>query len=78
MADKKPELDFGKIQTCFKVANVSEKDYLNEHELMAALSKISETPFDAETFQELWDQCKLNSKGEAKVADFIDNLLKAE
>lgn len=29
MADKKAELDFGKIQTCFQVANVSEKDYLN-------------------------------------------------
>lgn len=33
--------------------------------------------FDADILEELWDQCKLNSKGQAKVADFIENIIKA-
>ena len=42
------------------------------------ISKMNGESFDLDTFNELWDQCKQNSKGEVKVAEFMEYVRKAE
>ncbi len=78
MSYKNPDLTIVKIDACLEYVKVSMKDYLKDSELLSALEQLNGGPFDQETFEELWDQCKLNSKGEAKVQDFMEFIIKAE
>lgn len=78
MSYKNPEITIVKIDACLQYVKVSMKDYLSDSELLSALEQLNEGPFDKETFDELWDQCKLNSKGEVKVEDLMEFVIKAE
>lgn len=78
MSYKNQEINQTKVETCLQYVNVSVKDYLKDSELLAALEQLNEGPFERETFDELWDQCKLNSKGETKVEEFMEFFIKAE
>jgi hypothetical protein len=72
------ELTFPIIRHAFRTHSLTEKDYLSSEELYNIISKLNTSEFDEETFEEIWDQCKLNSKGEVRLSDFIEVLLKGE
>lgn len=57
------ELTFPIIHHAFSTQSLTEKDYLSSEELYNVISKLNFGEFDEETFEEIWDQCKLNSKG---------------
>lgn len=42
------------------------------------ICRLNSGEFDQETYEEIWDQCKLNSKGEVRLSDFIDVILRGE
>lgn len=72
------ELTIPILKNYFKTQNLTEKDHLNYDELYIVISKLNSFAFDEETYEEIWDQCKLNSKGEVRISDFMDYLIKAE
>ena len=75
---KPNEINMDKISLCLERLSLSDKDYVNEVQMMEMISKLNGGLFDRNIFQEIWDQCKINSKGEVKVAEFMEYILRAE
>lgn len=67
-SDKNTEIDLNKISACLTEFGLSEMDYVREGEMLEMISKLNGSPFEQDVFDQVWDQCKLNSKGEVKVA----------
>lgn len=50
MTSKTLEINHSKIETCLLQIALSEKDHLKKNEMMAAMNRLEDEPFDKETF----------------------------
>ena len=71
-------LTYDKIISGFESQRLAETDYIKKEDLLGALNGLNGSQFDQDIFNQLWDECKVNSAGEAKVSDFANLILKAE
>lgn len=72
------QLNNQRIRLAFQSAGYSDRDYISSFDLQRCLNSLGGQEFDADIFEQLWEQCKLNSQGNTKVANFVDNLIRAE
>ena len=60
---KHNEINMDKISLCLEQLSLSDKDYVDETEMMEMISKLNGDLFDKDIFEEIWDQCQINSRG---------------
>lgn len=72
------QLNHVKLRQAFESVKLYERDYISSNALEKVLANLGQEDFDRDIFEQLWEQCQLNSQGQTKIGAFIDNLIRAE
>lgn len=72
------QLNHSKLRQAFESVKLYERDYISSNALEKVLANLGQEDFDKDVFDQLWEQCILNSQGQTKIGTFIDNLIRAE
>ena len=72
------EINHKRARAAFRSRGFDERDYVHYAVLHDTMNSLSDGDFDQDIFEQLWEQCKLNSQGQTKIDSFLDTIIRAE